>query len=138
MGPYHTTRNEIKRVIIFELTDGARRKGVPPEVDLTLELEPRAEQLLAEFERLAAKNVERSWWYGVGQSIAGSFLVFVVLGFAANAILGSRQDPRDLATGKVNSSSPAATATASPLHSAAVTPTPTPTAKDLSNQPDAP
>ena len=114
MQKYQAAREELKGAVVSELRAQAKDNKVENIISLEGLFLSVAEQRLVEFERLATKTAERSYWYGVGQSILGSFLVFVVLGLAALAILGSRQDPRDLAKGKVNNPDSVAPAT-SPL-----------------------
>ena len=53
----------------------------------------RSEALLNRFESMAKRKLYGPFWYGVGQSVLGSILVFLLLGLLAIILYGATQNP---------------------------------------------
>ncbi len=88
MGKYRDTHKELHALIVAQLKADALDKNEPDSASLDELLEIKADSLLLEYEQLAAKRTQFSFWYGVWQSLVGGLLVFPILALLAFTLSG--------------------------------------------------
>jgi hypothetical protein len=108
MKDYYKARQEVKGLMVATLEQDLLNKSGQKRSSKTLReaVEARTEELLGRFEEIAFtkivqtefRNSRPGFWIGVGQSLLGSVLLFVLLAVFALVLYGMKVNPFELLT----------------------------------------